>query len=90
MNCKMLFLKKSGTLRTPNTFFKIITLKYSGREERVPKKSIFDIEPRNVVDIISCCICCPSGGNFIKQIVRGLIFIYLKEIAKFSRPLTLL
>ena len=32
----------------------IIPLNYSGREERVLKKSMFDIEPRNVVDIISC------------------------------------
>ena len=84
------FLKKSKTFRTPYTFVKIIPLYYSGREERVLKKSMFDIEPRNVVDIISCSICCPSGGDFIKQILRGLIFSYLKEIANFSKPPSLL
>ena len=40
---------------------------------------MFDIEPGNVVDIISCSICCPSGVEFFKQILRGLIFSYLKE-----------
>ena len=49
-----------------------------------------DIEPRNVVDFISCSIRCPSGWDFIKQILTGLIFSYLKEIAKFSKPPQLL
>ena len=40
---------------------------------------MFDIEPRNVADIISCSVCCPSGGDFIKEILRGLIFSYLKK-----------
>ena len=63
----------------------IIPLNYSGREERVLKKSMFDIQPKNVVDIISCSICCLSGVDLIKEILRGLIFSYLKEIAKFSK-----
>ena len=63
---------------------------YSGREERDLKKSMFDIVPRNIVDIISCSICCPSGEDFIKQILRGLIFSDLKEVAKFSIPTPLL
>ena len=84
------FLKKSETFRTPYNFLKIIPLCNSGREERVLRKTIFDIEPRNVVDIISCSICCPSGGDFIKQILRGLIFSHPKEIAKFSKPPPLL
>ena len=84
------FLKKTETFRTPYTSVKIIPLSDNGRGERVLKKSMFDIEPRNVVNIISCSICCPSGGDFIKQILRGLIFSYLKEIAKFSKPLPLL
>ena len=46
---------------------------------------MFDIEPRNVDDIISGSVCCPSGGDFIKEILRGLIFSYLKKIAKFSK-----
>ena len=80
------FLKKSETFRTPYTFVKIIPLDYRRREERVLKKIMFDIEPRNVADIISCSVCCPSGGDFIKEILRGLIFSYLKKIAKFSKP----
>ena len=76
------FLKKSETFRTPYTFVKIIPLDYRGREERV----MFDIEPRNVADIISCSVCCPSGGDFIKEIRRGLSFSYLKKIGKFSKP----
>ena len=47
---------------------------------------MFDTEPRNVADIISCSVCCPSGRDFIKEILRGLIFSYLKKIAKFSKP----
>ena len=90
MNCKMLFLKKSKTFRTPYTLVKTIPLYYTGGEERVLKKSMSDIEPRNVVDIISCSICCPSGGDIIKQILMGLIFSYLKEIANISKPLLLL
>ena len=46
---------------------------------------MFDIEPRNVADIVSCSVCCPSGGNFIKEILRGLIFSNLKKIEKFSK-----
>ena len=47
---------------------------------------MFDTEPRNVADIISCSVYCPSGRDFIKEILRGLIFSYLKKIAKFSKP----
>ena len=85
MNCKMLFLKRAR-LSELIILVKIIPLDCSGREERVLKKIMFDIEPRNVADIISCSVCCPSGGYFIKEIVRGLIFSYLKKIAKFSKP----
>ena len=42
---------------------------------------MFDIEPRNVAGIISCSVCCPSGEDFIKEILRRLIFSYLKKIA---------
>ena len=56
VNSKMLFLKTA--------------LDYSGREERVLKKIMFDIEPRNAADIISCSVGCPSGGDFIKEILR--------------------
>ena len=83
------FLKKSKTLRTPYTFVKIILLDYSGREEQVLKKSMFDIEPRNVANIISWSVCCPSGGDFIKEVLRGMIFSYLKKTAEFSKPLPL-
>ena len=73
------FLKMSKTFGTPYDFVKIIPLNYSGREERILKKSMFDIEPRNVADVISCSVCCPSGKDFIKEILRGLIFSYLKK-----------
>ena len=86
MNCKMLFLKKSETFRTPYTFVMTIPLDYSGREERVLEKIMFHIEPRNVADIISCSVCCPVGGDFIKEILRGFIFSYLKKVTKFSKP----
>ena len=52
MNCKMLFLKRTKLV-------KVILLDFSGREELVLETIMFDIEPRNVVDIISCSICCP-------------------------------
>ena len=44
---------------------------------------MFDIKPRNVADIISCSVCCPSGGNSIKEILGGLIFSYLKKEESF-------
>ena len=50
---------------------------------------MLDSEPRNVADIISCSVCCPSGGNFIKEVLRELIFSYLKKLAKFSKTLLL-
>ena len=43
------------------------------------KKSMFDIEPRNTADIISCFVCCPRGGDFIKEIIMGMAFSYLKK-----------
>ena len=78
MNCTMFFLKRAR-LRTPYTFVKIIPLDYSWREERVLKKCISDSEAKNVAEIISCPVCCPGGGDFIKEILRGLIFSYLKK-----------
>ena len=53
---------------TSYTFVNITSLNYSGREERVFKRSMFGIEARNFVDIISCSIYCPSGDDFVKQI----------------------
>ena len=78
MNCAMFFLKRAR-LRTLYTFVKIIPLDYSWREERILKKSMFDSEPRNVAEIIFCSVCCPSGGDFTKEILRRLIFSYLKK-----------
>ena len=46
---------------------------------------MFYIELRNVVDIICCSTCCPGCEDFIKQIFRGLIFNYCKEIAMFFK-----
>ena len=74
MNCKNALLQKSKTFRTSYAFIKIIPLDYRRREEQVIKKSMFDIEPRNVADIISCSISYLSGGDFIKQMLSGLIF----------------
>ena len=76
MNCKILFFKKSETFRTSYTSVKIIPLDYSGREERFSKESMCDIEPRNVADITPCTICCPSGGDFIKEILREMTFTW--------------
>ena len=90
MNCKILFLKRAKVSELPILFVKIILLYYNGRDERVLEKSMFDIELRNVVDIISCSICFPSGGDFIKQTLRELIFSYFKEIAKIFKPPPLL
>ena len=55
----------------------LVSVNYNGPEERVLKRSKCEIEPRNVVDIISCSICYPGGGISIKQILRGFIFSYL-------------
>ena len=46
-------------------------------EEQVVKESMFDIETWNVSDIISCPVCCLSGGVLINEILKGLIFSYL-------------
>ena len=85
MNCRMLFLKRarlSELLMLLSRLFHSITV--DGKNKFL--KNLFDIEPRNVANIISCSVCCPSGGDFIKEILRGLIFSYLKKIAKFSKP----
>ena len=79
MNCKRLFLKRAKLSELLIFFAKIIPFNYSGREERVLKKSMFRIEPRNVVHIIPFSICCPSGGDFIKKTLRGLIFSFLNH-----------
>ena len=71
------FIKNSETCRTPYSFVTLVSVNYNGPEERVLKKSKCEIEPRTVVDIISCSICYPSGGISIKQILRGFIFSYL-------------
>ena len=63
MNCKMLFLKtaKLSEFVIPlSRLFHLITV---NRENEFLKKSMFDIEPRNLVDIISCSVCIPSGGD---------------------------
>ena len=44
---------------------------------------MLEIEPRNVADILSCSVCCPSGEDFVKEILSELI---LKKVAKFSKP----
>ena len=67
-------------MRTPYTFVKIIPLDYSGREEQVFKKIMFEFEPRNVANIISCFVCCPSGGDFIREILRGLIDLRIPNL----------
>ena len=82
----MLFLKRarlSELLILLSRFFHSIT---EDEKNEFLKKIMFDIEPRNVVDIISCSVCCPSGGDFIKEILRGFIFSCLKKVAKFSEP----
>ena len=86
MNCKMLFLKRarlSELLILLSRLLNSITVDW---KNEFLKKNMFDIEPTNVADIISCSVCCPSGGDFIKEILRGLIFSYLSKIAKFSKP----
>ena len=58
------FLKKSDTFRTPYTFKLFHSITVDRKNEFL---NMFDIEPRNVADIISCSVC-PSGGDFIKEI----------------------
>ena len=36
------------------------SLDCTGREKRVLKKGMFDTEPSNVFDIVSCSVCFPS------------------------------
>ena len=63
MNYKMLFLKiaKLSEFVIPlSRLFHLITV---NRKNEFLKKSMFDIEPRNLVDIISCSVCIPSGGD---------------------------
>ena len=88
MNCKMLFLKRakpSELLIVLSKLFHSITV--NGKNNFFLKKKVcYDIEPRNVVFIISYSICCPIGEDFIKQIFRELILSCLKEIVKFSNP----
>ena len=82
MNCKMLSLKRARLLEL---FILLSRLFYSitvdGKNEFL-KRIMFDIEPRNVAGIIFCSACCRSGGDFIKQILRGSIFSYLKKNSK--------
>ena len=70
MNCKMLFLKRarlSELLILLSRLLNSITVDW---KNEFLKKNMFDIEPRNVADIISCSVCCPSGRDFIKEILR--------------------
>ena len=75
-------MKLSELLIPWSRLFHSITV--GGKSKFFKKNLIFDIVRRNVVDITSSSIRCPSGGDFIKQIFRGLIFSYFKEITKFS------
>ena len=84
INCKMLFLKRARLsellILLSRLFHSIIV---DGKNEFLKKVYI---KPMNVTDIISCSVCCPSGGDFIKEILRELIFSCLKKIEKFSKP----
>ena len=86
MNCKMLFLKRARLWE----LFILLSRLFHSIAERALKKIMFDIEHRIVADVISCSVCWTSGGDFIKEILRGLSFSYLKKIAKFSKPPPLL
>ena len=90
INCKMLFWKRTNFSELLILFSRLFhSITVDGKNEFF-KKNMFKIEPRNVVHIISCSICSPSGGDFIKQILGEFIFSYLKEIVKFSKPPPLL
>ena len=78
MNWKMLFLKKSETFRTSYTFKLFHSITVDRKNEFL---NMFDIEPRNVADIISCSVC-PSGGDFIKEIKWCLLHIVLETKPK--------
>ena len=78
MNCKMLFLKRarlSELLIFLSRLFHFNTV--DGKNKLL--KNIFDVEGSNVANIISCSVCCPIGGHYIKEILRELIFSYLKR-----------
>ena len=72
------FLKKSDTFRTPYTFKLFHSITVDRKNEFL---NMFDIEPRNVADIISCSVC-PSGGDFIKEIKWCLLHIVLETKPK--------
>ena len=86
MNCKMLFLKRARLSELLILFSRLFHSIIVDGKKKFLKTNMFDIETRNVADIISCSVCWPSGGDFFKEIVRGLIFSYLKKIAEFSKP----
>ena len=78
MNCKMLFLKRarlSELLILLSRLFHLNTV--DGKNKLL--KNIFNVEGSNVADIISCSVRCPIGGHYIKEILRELIFSYLKK-----------
>ena len=74
MDRKILFLKRAKLLILLSRLSHSIT--YDRKNEFLKK---VDIEPRYIVNIISCSVCCPSGGDFIKEILRRLIFVILKN-----------
>ena len=78
MNRKMLFLTRarlSGLLILLPRLFHSIT---EGGKNEFLKKLCLTLN-LNVADIISCSGCWPSGGDFIKEILRVLIFSYPKK-----------
>ena len=81
VNCKMFFLKRarhSELVILLSRLFQSNTV--DGKNKLL--RNIFDIEGSNVADIISCSVCCPIGGHSIKEILRELIFSYLKKNSK--------
>ena len=61
MNCKLLFLKRAKLLEFLMISYGFdYSLDCTGREKRVLKKGMFDTEPSNVFDIVSCSVCFPS------------------------------
>ena len=80
MNCKMFFLKRAKLYKLFILLSRLTQLTQSRLAQSTQlqltggtnfKKSMCEIELRNVVNFISCSMCCPSGGDFIKQILRG-------------------
>ena len=77
MNWKMFFFKRaklSELLTHLSRLFHSISV---DRKNELLKKVWLTLN-RGMLSTLSLVLCCPSGWDFIKQILKGLIFSYLE------------